>query len=232
MLGSIISAGANLVGGIMGSNATKKANAANLHYQKNYLQYRKADAEKAGFHPLAALGAQGGGPAIGVMADNSMGDALSRAGSSIGNAISNKANKQLLDLQMKATAADVAMKEAQANFYNAEARNASVKTMAVSPVPDFTQQSADASRIARGNQNQNRNLDTGAGTLEIKRGDPVEKFENEFGEVISLPYGVWHFYNNIINPHGRISSAVKWWNELSKQDPQEARMIQQTYRKY
>lgn len=61
MLGPIIGAAGNLLGGIFGQNAADKAADKNIKLQKDFaqkgIQWKVADAIKAGLHPLAALGA-------------------------------------------------------------------------------------------------------------------------------------------------------------------------------
>lgn len=58
MLDALISAGSNIIGGIMGSRAQDK----NIKLQKEFAQHgirwKVEDAKAAGLHPLAALGAQ------------------------------------------------------------------------------------------------------------------------------------------------------------------------------
>lgn len=58
---AMISAGANLAGGLMGRSSAEKATAANIALQKQFaqkgIQWRVADANKAGIHPLYAMGA-------------------------------------------------------------------------------------------------------------------------------------------------------------------------------
>lgn len=62
MLGTIISAGASLLGGILANKSQKDANDANAELQREFAQngirWKVADAEAAGIHPLYALGAQ------------------------------------------------------------------------------------------------------------------------------------------------------------------------------
>jgi len=61
MLGSLISAGTSLIGGLFGASSQKKANAKNAALQKEFAQnsirWKVNDAKEAGIHPLAALGA-------------------------------------------------------------------------------------------------------------------------------------------------------------------------------
>lgn len=62
MLGSIIGAGASILGGILGNRSAKKQAEQQYQHQKEFaqsgIQWKVADAEKAGIHPLYALGAQ------------------------------------------------------------------------------------------------------------------------------------------------------------------------------
>ncbi len=62
-LGSVISAGASLVGGAMSAAASKKIAkmqiAAQKEFAQNGIQWRTADAKAAGLHPLYAIGASG-----------------------------------------------------------------------------------------------------------------------------------------------------------------------------
>lgn len=61
MLGSLISAGANLLGGILGNNQQEKNAERNIQLQKDFAQqgirWKVEDAKAAGIHPLYALGA-------------------------------------------------------------------------------------------------------------------------------------------------------------------------------
>lgn len=61
MIGSLISAGSSLLGGLLGANSAKKAAEQQYRQQKEFaqqgIQWKVADAKKAGIHPLYALGA-------------------------------------------------------------------------------------------------------------------------------------------------------------------------------
>lgn len=101
MLGSLITAGANLLGGWMNSNNVQQNNQnamqmaqENIRLQKKFaqegIQWKVKDARKAGVHPLYALGAQTHSFApvsVGLTPDTAMGDALSKAGQNIGRAV-------------------------------------------------------------------------------------------------------------------------------------------------
>jgi len=62
MLPELISAGSQIIGGIIGKNSAEKAQKQNIQLQKDFaqhgIQWRVEDAKAAGIHPLAALGAQ------------------------------------------------------------------------------------------------------------------------------------------------------------------------------
>lgn len=89
MIGALIGAGASLLGGLMGRSSAEKQAKQNIKLQKEFaqtgIQWKVKDAEKAGVHPLYALGAQThsfspvsvGDPLPGAIAD--MGQGIGRA---------------------------------------------------------------------------------------------------------------------------------------------------------
>lgn len=58
MIGELISAGANILGGIMGSNDKKRDIQMQKDFAQQGIRWKVEDAKAAGIHPLAALGAQ------------------------------------------------------------------------------------------------------------------------------------------------------------------------------
>lgn len=104
-LPALISAGANILGGILGNKSKEKASRQEYARQKEFaqsgIQWKVSDAEKAGIHPLYALGAQ-----TSSYAPQSAGggdyDFLGSAGQNIGRAIdatrSNPAKAEALAL--------------------------------------------------------------------------------------------------------------------------------------
>lgn len=62
MLGALIGAGANIIGGLLGKSSAEKQASQNIAMQKEFaqkgIQWKVEDAKAAGLHPLAALGAQ------------------------------------------------------------------------------------------------------------------------------------------------------------------------------
>lgn len=101
MLGPIISAGANLIGGLIGSSNTQKANAQaaqqaelnrqmQLDFAQKGIRWKVRDAQAAGVHPLYALGASTSSYApvsLGVTADTSLPNAIANMGQDMSRSI-------------------------------------------------------------------------------------------------------------------------------------------------
>lgn len=127
LAGAGISAGANLLGGVLGSSANKKAikeqrRMFNAQMDQS-IQRRVADAKKAGVHPLFALGASVGASPTSTIAGSAMGEGLAAAGDAVGQGISNyglsKQQKAAFDLQVRTVEAQVNADNAQAAYYDA-----------------------------------------------------------------------------------------------------------------
>lgn len=111
MIGSIISAGASLIGGMLNRDAAKDAAAQNremaeknIKMQQDFAQHgikwKVDDAKDAGIHPVYALGAPttSFSPiSFSATADNSMGNALAAAGQDVGRAINTTRTAQERD---------------------------------------------------------------------------------------------------------------------------------------
>lgn len=92
MLGSLISGAADLVGGLLGRKSAEKANKENAANQKefaqNSVQWRVADAQKAGVSPLFALGMSPMSYSPSSVGDTSLSSSISNMGQNIGRAVS------------------------------------------------------------------------------------------------------------------------------------------------
>lgn len=100
MIGSLISAGTNLLGGFLNRSATEKANQQRValaqqqmdeqrHYATHGIRMRVKDAQKAGIHPLFALGASTSSytpQTVGVEAETGIGDSMVRMGQDLSRA--------------------------------------------------------------------------------------------------------------------------------------------------
>lgn len=87
---SLVSGAGSLAGGLVDNYFNQKASNKSYKFQKkvlqNQIQWRVADAVKAGIHPLAALGVNpASGPSISV-GSSSLGSALSDMGQNLGRA--------------------------------------------------------------------------------------------------------------------------------------------------
>jgi len=121
MLPALIAAGAGIAGGLLSSNSQKKANQANLDFareqnaqnialQKEFaqsgIQWKVSDAEKAGIHPLFALGANTTSfspTAIGGTAQGTDYGFIGEAGQNIGRAIDATRSTPASALALQAT---------------------------------------------------------------------------------------------------------------------------------
>jgi len=106
MLGNIIAAGANILGGIMGQNSQERMAEKNIALQREFatqgIQMRVEDAKKAGIHPLAALGAQTTSFSPISVGGSSMAAGLSAAGQDIARAVdSTRSNSAKMDAYAK-----------------------------------------------------------------------------------------------------------------------------------
>lgn len=97
MLGSLIGGGLSLLGGLFGKSAQEEANATNaamaaenIKLQKQFaqkgIQWKVADAQKAGIHPLYALGASTTSfspVSVGAVPENALASSLSGMGQNL-----------------------------------------------------------------------------------------------------------------------------------------------------
>lgn len=100
MIGELISAGANIIGGLLGRSAQEDANEVaernaqrNIDWQKTFAQngitWKVADAKAAGIHPLYAMGASTPSfspVTVGVTPETGLAEGFSKAGQDIGRA--------------------------------------------------------------------------------------------------------------------------------------------------
>lgn len=129
--GALISGGASIGGGMlsnfMGGDAAEDAAAAQKWYAKNMIQMRVKDAQKAGVHPLFALGAPAMGGSPVSLPGDALGPALADAGQNIGNAVARMQTgdmRKRTQLELALLASQVAETDARRDMYLSEsARN-------------------------------------------------------------------------------------------------------------
>lgn len=91
MLGALIGAGATLAGGLLNRSHADKQAKLQREFAQSGIQWKAADAEKAGISKLYALGANTASYSP-VSIGGGMGDALSAAGQNIGRAVDSTAS--------------------------------------------------------------------------------------------------------------------------------------------
>ena len=115
MLGSLISGIGSIAGGLIGSNSADKDRKAQKQFAQNSVQWRAADAKKAGLHPLATMGYSGS--SYTPVGDGGMGTAVSQAAQSVGQGIDNlpknKAANAALQSSMAVDQANIELVKAQ-----------------------------------------------------------------------------------------------------------------------
>lgn len=124
IFGSIISAGASLLGGVMNSKSSAKTQRLQMiqaaqdremqrEFAQNGVRWKVDDARAAGIHPLAALGAQTHSFSpinVGLQADHSMGNAVAQMGQDISRGINaTRTSEERTDAVTK-TAQDLQLK--------------------------------------------------------------------------------------------------------------------------
>lgn len=185
--GALISAGSSILGGLFGRKSQNKADDQNAALQrefaKNSIQWRVKDAQAAGISPLAALGASTTSAAPSYVGGN-IGNAVTRAGSRIGQAVGNsgqaaanidntRASTDLIQQQILASKQAMAL----------EAANRTQDTGDFNVVPDqvIQHRKGDPSTSAGPGHPgwKNVNVGGGIGTLDIP-GD-------ELNEVLEAP---------------------------------------------
>lgn len=125
ILGSIIGAGSNLLGGLLGNKSASDAIDFQKKALKTGIQWKVEDAKKAGIHPLFALGASTSMPSAVI---SPLGESVAAAGQDISRAVdavsdgSEKAStmsKALASLQLERGALENEMLRSQIRRLNA-----------------------------------------------------------------------------------------------------------------
>lgn len=127
MIKDLISAGANLISGMMGQNAQENANAANqtqnalnLQYQHQAnthgIRWKVEDAIAAGLHPLAALGvnpASGPPGSVAMAPETGMANAAASMGQDLSRAIHATRTERERDAAIKDTSSSLTLQNMQ-----------------------------------------------------------------------------------------------------------------------
>ena len=131
--GTVIGAGAGLVGGLLSNQSNReqadRGYASQREALQNSISWRVADAKRAGIHPLYALGA----PAMNmspVVMEDQLGPSLARAGQQVADTIRSAPTPEqraqmIMDYRMASS--QVSRNDAEADYYNALAAGQHIK---------------------------------------------------------------------------------------------------------
>lgn len=220
MIGSVIGAIGNIVGGFMNKESAEDAQYAtqqNLNAQmemqkafaKQGIRWRVEDARKAGIHPLYALGANTASytpQSVAFQGDSSLGNAFAAAGQDIGRAINSTRTgaervdaftKSMQAIQLESAGVDLQIKKTmlasqiQRNIANATPPGPGIVPEAKKP-EDRPQLYIDGTKIH-----------TDPGT------SPAKSWEDALGDDITSP-GFWPNAYGIAKTHLARMSAADW----------------------
>lgn len=149
MIDSLISAGANIFGGLLGRKSDKEADRWNershqlaresFDWNKNYIQNRVKDAQAAGIHPLYALGTPGADASFtaGGSTGSALGRGIARAGEAVASGMSRKnpLEAELIRSQIRATDAAASRDSAQAAVALSQVKRAEQEVLNVRTNP-------------------------------------------------------------------------------------------------
>lgn len=207
----------DLASGLLGSKSTSDANEDNIKLQKefakNAVQWKTADALKAGIHPLYALGA----PTM-SFSPSSVGD------SSLPNALSNMGQEVSRAIDAGGTVEDRAIRKLTLERGGLE--NEKLKTeiaLARSQLGPGSPVGANTLIPGQGNAvsiipGRKSSLPPGVADAQVA--------ENKFGEMTDIPYGIHFAVNTLFGPGGPFSEGntmpdlkaiQSWWrNRVAK----------------
>lgn len=132
--GMMIGAGISALGGILGGErrnaaaeaAQARSEALQREFAQSGIQWRVADAQKAGVHPLFALGGSGAtySPPSIMVGDDGLGGALHEMGQGVTRAIAAQqtpVQKQLQELQIREVESRIGENDARAAYFRSQA---------------------------------------------------------------------------------------------------------------
>lgn len=117
---SIFGAIGSIVGGLLGNSQANKEMQFQKDLARKGVQWRAADARKAGIHPLAALGTSM--PSYSPVGDGGLGQAMSNAGAALDAAKGGALQKRMVESEIRVNDAQVEALKAQAVSGIAEAQ--------------------------------------------------------------------------------------------------------------
>lgn len=225
MWGTIISAAAPIIGGLLSNKQSADNKAEDVALQREFAQngirWKVADAKAAGLHPLHALGASTASYTPSISVTDGLGNAMSEAGQGLGRAINaqqTQSERSLQQAQLAHLEAQTRKEDAMSAYYASEASrtaqasrqtaampeavtSASIQTRPLSSLPNY----ADAVNIEP-NKIVSRNSQkpaTAAGNNPFFSEFQLRDEKNRQPVMIELPYTE--------EGPGEAMENISWW---------------------
>lgn len=192
LIASAAKVGGDLLGGFLGSKNQRKEAQRNRRFQRevlqNQLQWRVADAQAAGLHPLAALGAGWAhGQSVGSVGDP-MGNAIADAGRGIANYAQKKyereAQQAVFDQQRRESEARIAESKSRANLANAQAYKLTTENEPISLVKSRDYSALSSNDKMERINTPDRIIVLPDGKEVIRRGPTGQQRQDQHGEIL------------------------------------------------
>lgn len=221
MLGAIIpaaiSAIGSLIGGSMSQNSAENQAAANIanqeRFAKNAIQWKVADATKAGVHPLFALGAQTNSFANVTGDTGAMGDAVAKAGQDVSRAATALFSREERALQLKGAQLEVENKGLQNDVLRAELASKVARLTSPGtppPFPTITTPGVGSPNV-KVNEDTRQRLNLFGHELKIANIPDANTIEQRYGEIADMLYGgVAIPADAMVNAWPVISRFIDW----------------------
>lgn len=204
-LPAVASAGANLIGGLIGQDAQKDQREANERLQREFAQnaikWKVQDAKEAGIHPAYALGAPSISPAVSVQS-SPLASAVSSMGQDITRAAMATRSTDERELVFQQTMREMGLQRATLQNDLLASQIARLKQGKNPAAPSPIEEGDMVSRIARDAKGPKERTRLVMGGTEINT-DPGTSDANEFtnrygeglGDWVFGPYIAWRDYN-------------------------------------
>lgn len=226
VIGPLISAGMNLIGGFMGQNEKEndrharqmemaKAEALQREFAQNSIQWKAADARAAGIHPMYAMGAPSISPAVsvaGAPSGNPMGAALSAMGQDVTRAAMATKTLDEREQVFQNTVREMQLQRMALDNDLLASQVARLKQGKNPAAPSPTEEGDVVARINRDPKGPKERTRLVMGGEEIHTNpgtSDANEFTNRYGEFLGDfvfgPYVAWRDYNqHVLQPRSQL----------------------------
>lgn len=193
-----------LIGGALnwlsGKNEARHQERLQREYAQNAIQWKVADAKKAGIHPLYALGAPSMSPSPSSVGGSS---GMSDMGQDISRALSAGMSRE-----GQTTAFDAAVQEMTLKKFGLE------NELLAAQIAKMKQEVFSKPAVP------NVTLPTGAGHFVPGQSSSAQKVQDEYGDIVENAYGLWRLGNDAwVNVKGWHQNQVAKYKAQGKYGP-------------